>query len=400
MDLPSLMFFMITGFCFVAACFCHADNQTEVNYGTYGLACLVFALADIAVWWYLWRKFWGVPLKVDMANYRPPDLCPVCLKPGTETRPVQSRTPTALMIGPVHVPVPHRYHEFPVRLCLLHASEVDLGRDSLKPIRVRVTGIRSSILNVEIRSARYRQAVVAAMNQPEAPEQIIAGLAQRLAPLASLAVQRQFMVNGSSRDGCLLPEEVLEGAHEMVRYVDSVPAIHQHLGEAVPAIQGLAPLLKQIRPESCRTLRQLVEDHPDWCRLRQLAGACLAAWDFDLPAWESGFRPATAKPVVVVRERHVPRYARILMVAGIALAGLWAFNEKFVIGGTLAATPNPDGRYPVAMNDGGHKDISRQVFVYQQVVGYLALALGPIAFPLLFYYGRKETKLLQEPARR
>lgn len=396
MDMPCLIFFMATGFGFCWMCFMHAEHQTDVNYTVYAVACAVFAVLDIWLWRYLSRKFWGATLQVDMEHYLPPDICPICQGKGTETRSVVSGTPTSFALGGVHLAASNRCGQFPVRLCLFHASEFDLGKERLSTIRVRNAGSNSPVLLVEIRSRRYRQVVEAACREPGRPADAIQALAERLAPMASLAIQREFMVGGQHQQRILLPEEVSEGAYEAVRYFSLVPAIHPQVGASVVlAVQRLESLLGKMNHLADFDPRQLVEENAEWSALRSQAAICLALLKFDLSSWErSGFQPGAPKPIVVVRQRVTPRWANVFMVVCSLIAAFFVVNYMFILGGApVAEGVGREAHYYLA-NDGVRCEVSRAKYLYAQIVCYVGVACILAGFLVGWFYTRDVKKVL------
>lgn len=114
-------------------------------------------------------------------------------------------------------------------------------------------------------------------------------IANALAPLASEVVQERYIAN-ATRSEYLVPEELLERAHAIVKLVQSGHQSTRSLGaEARAQILALAPLLsaelKAQLVERSLSSESLLHD-PAWVAIRHQAAACLRALSFDLKAWE------------------------------------------------------------------------------------------------------------------
>lgn len=111
---------------------------------------------------------------------------------------------------------------------------------------------------------------------------------KRLAPLASLAAQRRYLVHGT-RDEYLVPEELLNDAYDVVRQVRTMPAVRDALpASAVQAILDLDSLLDAVDGAEQRTQsnEQLVEHDAAWRAAREHVARCLDMVGFDLAGWE------------------------------------------------------------------------------------------------------------------
>jgi hypothetical protein len=107
----------------------------------------------------------------------------------------------------------------------------------------------------------------------------------RLAPLASLAVQLRYIKHASKQE-YLLPEELLENAHDCIRRMRTIPAARNALSRvAVQAILDLEPFLVAITDESLAS-QSLVDNDIAWSAVRDQADRCLSAMQFDLEEWE------------------------------------------------------------------------------------------------------------------
>ena len=113
-------------------------------------------------------------------------------------------------------------------------------------------------------------------------------ISKRLAPLASLAAQRRYIVRGA-RDEYLVPSELLNDADDVVRQVRTMPAARDGLSaEAVQAILALDSLLDAAdrSVESAASGEELVERNPAWQAVREHVARCLDIMGFDLRDWE------------------------------------------------------------------------------------------------------------------
>jgi len=110
-------------------------------------------------------------------------------------------------------------------------------------------------------------------------------IAKRLAPLASLAAQRRWIIHGTA-DEYIVVDQLLEDAHDVVRQVREIPEVAKSLTpEAVAFITGLEPMLKSL--DTFRVgAETLIEDNASWSTLRSQAGRCLEALAFSLRDWE------------------------------------------------------------------------------------------------------------------
>jgi hypothetical protein len=113
-------------------------------------------------------------------------------------------------------------------------------------------------------------------------------ITERLAHLASLDIQRRFIIH-ATRDEYLLPEELLEDASAVVQQIRMQPQTISAL--AVAAILALQPLLDAVvLPPDRNDLHHLVEDDSAWRAAREQAARCLDILGFDLVAWERAYR--------------------------------------------------------------------------------------------------------------
>ena len=108
---------------------------------------------------------------------------------------------------------------------------------------------------------------------------------QRLAPLASLAAQRRWIVNGTP-DEYLVPEQLLEDALDAARFA-RMPHVRSGLPPGLlPALEQLAELAGCVGVEGTSN-ETLVESDPAWVAVREQSRVCLAVVGFDLPRWEA-----------------------------------------------------------------------------------------------------------------
>ena len=106
-----------------------------------------------------------------------------------------------------------------------------------------------------------------------------------LADLASISSQRRY-ISHATKDEYLLPEELLDNAHDCIRRMRTLPSAHGALSDAaVQAILDLEPLLLSVTNEVMKSER-LVDGEPTWRALREHAARCLEAMGFDLAEWE------------------------------------------------------------------------------------------------------------------
>jgi hypothetical protein len=113
-------------------------------------------------------------------------------------------------------------------------------------------------------------------------------ITERLAHLASLDIQRRYILH-ATRDEYLLPEELLDDAHAVVRQIRTQPLAIS--APAVTAILALQPLLDAVVLPSGRDgLQHLVEDDTAWRAAREQAVRCLDILGFDLVAWEHTYK--------------------------------------------------------------------------------------------------------------
>ena len=113
-----------------------------------------------------------------------------------------------------------------------------------------------------------------------------------LAPVASLAAQRRWMVQGTPGE-YLLPSELLEDAAEAVRLVCGTPGAANDLSlDAVRAILDLRACIDAAGHalEGGASEEELVERDGAWHLLREQAIRCLETLTFDLRAWETSLR--------------------------------------------------------------------------------------------------------------
>src|SRR5690606_23425091 len=101
---------------------------------------------------------------------------------------------------------------------------------------------------------------------------------KRLAPIASLAAQRRFIVNGTT-ESYLVPDELLEDVADVVRQVRDIPRVRNKLSEeASRAILDAEQLLSHAQ----RALRdrdtdpaELIERNEAWRSLRRHIAHCI-----------------------------------------------------------------------------------------------------------------------------
>jgi hypothetical protein len=114
-------------------------------------------------------------------------------------------------------------------------------------------------------------------------------ISKRLAPLASLAAQRRYIVQ-ATRDEYLVPEELLNDADDVIRQVRTMPAVRDALpASAVQAILELDDLLDAADGAARHTQsnEQLVEHDAAWRAVREHVARCLDLVGFDLAEWET-----------------------------------------------------------------------------------------------------------------
>ena len=113
-------------------------------------------------------------------------------------------------------------------------------------------------------------------------------ISKRLAPLASLAAQRRYIVQ-ATRDEYLVPEELLKDAHDVIRLVRTMPAARDALSaSAVQTILDLDGMLDAAdgAAQSAQSTEQLVERDAAWRAVREHVTRCLDMVGFDLAEWE------------------------------------------------------------------------------------------------------------------
>jgi hypothetical protein len=113
-------------------------------------------------------------------------------------------------------------------------------------------------------------------------------ISKRLAPLASLAAQRRFIVQGT-RDEYLVPSDLLNDAVDVVRQVRTVPAVRDALpASAVQAFLDLDRLLDAAdgAAQHSQSNEQLIEHDAAWRAVRKHVARCLDMMGFDLAEWE------------------------------------------------------------------------------------------------------------------
>jgi hypothetical protein len=113
-------------------------------------------------------------------------------------------------------------------------------------------------------------------------------ISKRLAPLASLAVQRRYIVHGT-RDEYLVPSQLLNDAEDVIRQVRTMPAARDSLSaDAVQVVLDLDGLLHAAEHsvETARTGEELVERDVAWIAVREHVARCLDVLGFDLRQWE------------------------------------------------------------------------------------------------------------------
>lgn len=101
-----------------------------------------------------------------------------------------------------------------------------------------------------------------------------------LAPIASLAVQDKYIVNGT-KDEYLLPEELLSIA---------INVLFEQKGIMVPKSKTLEEVKEAI--SACEVPEgisgpDIVMAHKPWIKAREISGKYLAEIGFDLKAWEA-----------------------------------------------------------------------------------------------------------------
>lgn len=113
-------------------------------------------------------------------------------------------------------------------------------------------------------------------------------IAERLAPIASLAAQRRYIVHGTSEEYCL-PSELLNDADDVIRQVRTMTAVRDTL--STTAVQTLLDLERLLDAagnsvDSIASNEELVEGDTAWRAVREHAALCLTAMNFDLHEWE------------------------------------------------------------------------------------------------------------------
>ena len=106
-------------------------------------------------------------------------------------------------------------------------------------------------------------------------------IGRKLAPLASLAAQRRFILR-ATYDAYYLPEELLENAADAVRLGASTEGLST---EAKGELVELGRLLHESAPDLSSP--EFITTDSCWCALRVTAQRCLLALGFDLASWES-----------------------------------------------------------------------------------------------------------------
>jgi hypothetical protein len=102
---------------------------------------------------------------------------------------------------------------------------------------------------------------------------------ETLAPLASLAIQEKYIVNGT-KDDYLLPEELLNIA---------INVLFEQRGITIPKSKTLEDVKEAIRacdiPEGMSG-HDIVFGHKPWIKVRATSKRYLSEIGFDLKAWE------------------------------------------------------------------------------------------------------------------
>ena len=113
-------------------------------------------------------------------------------------------------------------------------------------------------------------------------------IAKSLAPLASLAAQRRYIIHGT-RSEYYIPTELLNRVAEVIRQVGTVPNIQS----CFSASESKAILvLDNLLNDACRAAESdgsneyLVESDPAWRLLREQVAHCLETIAFNLSQWE------------------------------------------------------------------------------------------------------------------
>jgi len=108
---------------------------------------------------------------------------------------------------------------------------------------------------------------------------------QRLAPLASLTAQRQWIVKGTP-DKYLVPEQLLEGAVDAARLAGLPHARSGFPPGLIHSLERLAEFAGRLSVKGISG-EVLVESDPTWAAVREQCRVCLAEVGFDLPEWEA-----------------------------------------------------------------------------------------------------------------
>jgi hypothetical protein len=111
-------------------------------------------------------------------------------------------------------------------------------------------------------------------------------ICKRLAPLASLAARRRFIVHGRP-DRYYVPEELLEGALDVYRFASSTNRAIELCAESLAAMQKLSELAQRVDLDGPPPSKvELVERDPAWGAIRQQTCVCLELLGFNLAEWE------------------------------------------------------------------------------------------------------------------
>ena len=123
-------------------------------------------------------------------------------------------------------------------------------------------------------------------NTPDALRQ---QLLTDLAPMASLAYQRRYIVCGDVQHGYLLPDELLNNLHYRLTRFRSHPESHSAFSlPQFAALDQLFTLLDAL-PTDIDSVpnEELVERHAGWGAVREQCAVCLTLLGFDLAEWEA-----------------------------------------------------------------------------------------------------------------
>ncbi|MDB4977971.1 MAG: hypothetical protein JWM56_157 [Candidatus Peribacteria bacterium] len=107
-----------------------------------------------------------------------------------------------------------------------------------------------------------------------------------LAPLASIAYQRRYIIHGDIK-GYIIPWELLEDAINALNITLSDKKYQQrYSSEELSCLASMLATIKNCPYTQDVPLEELVERHKGWAAVRSQAQECLQIMNFDLVAWE------------------------------------------------------------------------------------------------------------------